>query len=93
MKILAGHKCTQEVEIQKLKDGQKYLNKTVNGNGEDGIKQDLKHITKKMSEMMDMVLKMKYYTHIKNWILGSVITLLFGFLMFVLGNQPIQIIP
>ncbi len=85
------HKCIKEVEIQKLKDGQKYLNKTVNGNGEDGMKQDIKALTKKMGELADLVLKMKYYTGLKNWALGIVISVLLFFVGFLLKAQPIII--
>ena len=80
------HKCTQEVTIQKLKDKQKYLDIVLNGNGKEEI-----GLIKKMADACDAILKMKYYTHIKNWILYITASVLFGIVMFLLGFKQLPL--
>lgn len=75
---MAKHICTKEIELTRIQDDVNYIKKVLTGNGEEGL-------IKQMSRMSDCIIRMTSYNHIKNWIMGSAITVLVSIVAFFLG--------
>ncbi|KKM50798.1 hypothetical protein LCGC14_1555820 [marine sediment metagenome] len=59
----------KETEFQKVKDDLSYIKKTLAGNGEEGL-------IKQTQKQTEAIIKIQSYNHLKNWILGSAVTVL-----------------
>ena len=64
------------VEIQKIKDDIAYIKKTITGNGETGLMKTVESLRETIGNIQIVLVKIQGYNHLKNWILGSAVTIL-----------------
>jgi len=75
-----AHKCNKEKELTEMGSDIKFIKSRLTGNGEKGM-------FRKVEELSVDVNKIKNYNHIKNWVLGSAITILSSIIGFLMGHQ------
>lgn len=74
---MVKHECLKEADIATIKEQIATVFHILNGNGEDGL-------LKKLDRLSDAMIKLESYNHIKQWVMGTAITLLFGALCWAL---------
>ena len=67
-----------QVEIQKIKDDIAYIKKVVAGNGEKGLIKTVELLRETIGNIQIVLTKLEGNNHLKNWILGGMITILSG---------------
>ncbi len=67
-----------ELEIQKLKDDINYIKKSLAGNGEQGLMKTVRALRETVGNIQITLVKLQSYNHLKNWILGGAVTVLFA---------------
>ena len=68
------------LELQKIKDDINYIKKTITGNGEKGLIKTVELLRETIVNIQIVLVKHQSYNHLKNWILGGVITFLLAVL-------------
>ena len=76
---------SKETEFQKVKDDVSYIKKVLAGNGETGLQKTVELLRETIENIQIVLVKLQDYAHLKNWIMGSVITVLASTTAFLLG--------
>ena len=76
---------SQETEFQKVKDDISYIKRTITGNGETGLIKTVELLRETIANIQQTLIKLGEYAHLKNWIMGSTITVLASTTAFLLG--------